>query len=306
MLKIDKEPRSGLASAEYLRSAQSLLIIRVDSDHLHYKLMPYISTVERGWDEVIDEGYDPDHSPPVYWRVVKRGDDQFYCSTFLATRDEVIKCWGTGGLAYCDPATGMAVARMETKFEGDWSAPDLEDQRSTDPKRKEALLYRQLDSMLAKGDSVVLLPPGRVEGSFDDLIVALRGTPSRLRKRARAGRGVKRSTGRKFLGLVTEDQLLNGRIITENNGAPHAASVGGPKAIDINNRKCSSTDSKRKELPLYRQLDSLLGKGDAAVLLPPGRVKSCFDDLIVVLRGTQIPDDFLDFYDCKSKLEVLP
>lgn len=81
------------------------------------KLMPYISEVERGWDEVISEGYDPDNSPlgcPVYWRIVNRGNEQFYCSTFPATRAQIIRGWGKRGLACCDPVTGTAVARIET------------------------------------------------------------------------------------------------------------------------------------------------------------------------------------------------
>jgi hypothetical protein len=84
------------------------------------KLTPYISKVERGWGEVISEGYDPDHSPlgcPVYWRIVKRGDEQVYCSTFSATRDQIMKGWGTKGLAYCDPVTGRAVVRLETAMD---------------------------------------------------------------------------------------------------------------------------------------------------------------------------------------------
>jgi hypothetical protein len=114
-------------SLEYLRSAQTRLICRVDpgpdSDSAS-KLTPYISDVELGWDEVLDEGYDPHHSPlgcPVYWRVVKRGDEKLYCSTFLATRAQVMKSWGTPGPAYCDPVTGMSVARVETNLLGDWT-----------------------------------------------------------------------------------------------------------------------------------------------------------------------------------------
>jgi hypothetical protein len=74
-------------------------------------------------DEVLDEGYDPHHSPlgtPVYWRAIDRDGERFYCSTFLATRTRVMKCWGPLGLAYCDPITGMAVARLETNLLGDW------------------------------------------------------------------------------------------------------------------------------------------------------------------------------------------
>ena len=110
------------ASAEYLRSAQPRLICRVDPDGgRRLKLTPYISEVDLSWDEVISEGYDPDHSPlgcPVYWRVVNRGEEQFYCSTFSVAPNQIIKTWGTRGLAYCDPVTGMAVARIETNLQG--------------------------------------------------------------------------------------------------------------------------------------------------------------------------------------------
>jgi hypothetical protein len=114
-----KEERDRKASAENLRSAQPRLICRVDTEEegRRCKLTPFISEVERGWDEIISEGYDPDHSPlgcPVYWRIVKRGDEQFYCSTFLAMRAQVIKGWGTKALAYCDPVTGTAFARIDT------------------------------------------------------------------------------------------------------------------------------------------------------------------------------------------------
>lgn len=108
-------------SAEYLRSAQPRSICRVEPEGgLRFKLTPYISERENGCEEVISEGYDPDHSPlgcPVYWRIVKRGGEEFYCSTFIATRDQVKRAWGSVGLGYCDPATGLVVARIETKLE---------------------------------------------------------------------------------------------------------------------------------------------------------------------------------------------
>jgi hypothetical protein len=117
-------------SAEYLRSAQPRLILRVDPKGGRlFSLTPYIREVECGWEEVISEGYDPYHSPlgcPVYWRIVNRGDEQFYCSTFLATRAHVIKGWGTKGLAHSDPITGMAVAQIETNLM-------IEDRRSAAP-----------------------------------------------------------------------------------------------------------------------------------------------------------------------------
>jgi hypothetical protein len=87
------------------------------SNRAALELARYVRKVERGPDEVIDEGYDPDNSPlgcPVYWRVVNRANEQLYCSTFLANRDLIIKAWGTKALAYCDPVTGMAVAQIET------------------------------------------------------------------------------------------------------------------------------------------------------------------------------------------------
>jgi hypothetical protein len=112
------------ASSEYLRLAQAHLICRADpAGDQGVKCTPYIREIDIGTDEVLDEGYDPHHSPlgsPVYWRVINRGDEQLYCSTFLATRAQVMKGWGTQGLVYCDPITGMAVARIETNLLGDW------------------------------------------------------------------------------------------------------------------------------------------------------------------------------------------
>jgi hypothetical protein len=120
---LSKEERDPKASAEYLRSAQPRLICRVDTEEegRRCKLTPFISEAECGWDEIISEGYDPDQSPlgcPVYWRIVKRGDEQFYSSTFLAMRAQVIKGWGTKALAYCDPVTGTALARFDTLLTG--------------------------------------------------------------------------------------------------------------------------------------------------------------------------------------------
>jgi hypothetical protein len=103
--------------ADFLRSARPRLILRSETeDGRCFKLTPYISEVERSCDEVTSEGFDPEHSPlgPVYWRIIKRGDERFYCSTFLVTRGQIINAWGTKGLAYRNPDTGRAVAQIES------------------------------------------------------------------------------------------------------------------------------------------------------------------------------------------------
>jgi hypothetical protein len=138
-------------SAEYLRSAQPRLICRVDArpKQGEFKLTEYIREVDGGWEEVIDEGYDPDHSPlgcPVYWRIVNRGDERFYCSTFLATRAQVIKGWGRKGLAYCNPVTGMAVARIETNLRCEWPPGDYDE-------LEEAAAFRKQNSLKIVGDN---------------------------------------------------------------------------------------------------------------------------------------------------------
>ena len=106
-----------MANEQYLRTAQPHLIVRMDlQTNRQIKPTPRIDEIERGWDEVVDEGYDPDNSPlgcPVYWRAVIRGEEQLYLSTFVASRDRIIKGWGSKGLVYCDPITGTAVARLE-------------------------------------------------------------------------------------------------------------------------------------------------------------------------------------------------
>jgi hypothetical protein len=103
-----------------LRSAKPRLLCVVEGgeDERTYYLSPYISDVDIGWDELIDEGFD--NGPlsllgPVYWRIVERAEP-FYLSTFMATRANVTKAWGPAGLAYCDPITGMAMARVETRL----------------------------------------------------------------------------------------------------------------------------------------------------------------------------------------------
>jgi hypothetical protein len=103
--------------AEHLRLAKPCLILRAEEmGEGWFRLEPYIGQADGGDEEVLSEGYDPHYSPlgPVYWRIIKRGDATFYWSTFLASRERIIKGWGVKGLAYCDPMTGMAVARIET------------------------------------------------------------------------------------------------------------------------------------------------------------------------------------------------
>jgi hypothetical protein len=107
-------------SEEFLRSVRPRLICLVEPEGDQcFNFTPYIRQGEYDPEEVVSEGYDAEHSPlgtPVYWRIVKRGDEQFYCSTYLATRDQVKRAWGTAGLPYCDPVTGIAFARIETKL----------------------------------------------------------------------------------------------------------------------------------------------------------------------------------------------
>jgi hypothetical protein len=105
------------ALEEYLRSAKPRLICRTEINGANVKITPFISEADNGSDEILAEGYDSKHSPlgcPVYWRIVKRGNKQFYCSTFQVPPHHIVKAWGDRGLAYCDPVTGMAVARIES------------------------------------------------------------------------------------------------------------------------------------------------------------------------------------------------
>lgn len=109
-----------LPSSELLRSLRPSLITRIDwKSDMIAKSTSYIAQDVCETDEVIDEGYDPIHSPlgcPVYWRIVKRGAEKLYLSTFLVTRQQVKRIWGDAGLHYCDPATGMAPAQVETNL----------------------------------------------------------------------------------------------------------------------------------------------------------------------------------------------
>jgi len=103
-------------SAEFLRSARPRLLIRSEISDEGMKLSPYVSDDYVGWDEILDEGYDPDGSPlgcPVYWRVVRRGDQRFYLSTHPVSRDQIVKIWGSEGLSFCDPITHVGIGRIE-------------------------------------------------------------------------------------------------------------------------------------------------------------------------------------------------
>jgi hypothetical protein len=99
------------ALAEYLRTVQPHLICRVEPERVSpeagqfFKINHCTAEVETGWDQVLS---------PVYWRFVTRGAEQLYCSTFVLTRDLVLKGWGTSALVYCDPITGTAAVRIET------------------------------------------------------------------------------------------------------------------------------------------------------------------------------------------------
>ena len=103
---------------EFLRSAQPHLIARVEiADNVRRaKVTPIVTKIHCGWDELLDEGYEAHDSPlgPVYWRIVMRGNEQLYLSTFLVVPAQVIEIWGMEGLAYRNAVTGMTAARMET------------------------------------------------------------------------------------------------------------------------------------------------------------------------------------------------
>jgi hypothetical protein len=91
-----------------LRSAKPrlLCVFEGGEDERTYYLSPYISDVDLPLSLL----------GPVYWRIVERAGERFYLSTFMATRAHVTKAWGPAGLAYCDPITGTAMARVETRL----------------------------------------------------------------------------------------------------------------------------------------------------------------------------------------------
>jgi hypothetical protein len=109
-----------------LRAAHPHLIVRAkNTGDFRCENTPYIREFDPGWDELIDEGYHANGSPlgPVYWRVIRRAEEKLYCSSFLATPEEIIRCWGPKGLAYCNSTTGGAVARVETVLPESADAP---------------------------------------------------------------------------------------------------------------------------------------------------------------------------------------
>jgi hypothetical protein len=82
-------------------------------------LKPYISDVDLGWDELIDEGFDPRGGTglgPVYWRIVMRASERFYISTFFMPRANAVYRYGEAVLKYCDPKTGMVPVRIESRL----------------------------------------------------------------------------------------------------------------------------------------------------------------------------------------------
>jgi hypothetical protein len=84
-----------------LKSAKPRLLCCVEGGLLgEQRLTPYISDVDLGWDELVYEGFDPS-APlgPTYYRVVRRANEEFYLSTFMAPREAVMKGWGPAGLA---------------------------------------------------------------------------------------------------------------------------------------------------------------------------------------------------------------
>ena len=110
-------------SADALRAARPRLIGRVTTDGVRtFCIEPRIDEDDSSFDEVFDEGFDPDGSPlarPVYWRIVRRGNQKFYLSTAMATRDEATRVWGEKALSHCDPVAGIAVIQFETMLPED-------------------------------------------------------------------------------------------------------------------------------------------------------------------------------------------
>jgi hypothetical protein len=109
-------------SERSLKSAKPHLIVRAridreDDSGATVLLGPYISQVGLGWDEVIREEYNAYSLPlgrPVYSRYVKRGGENYVYATCLMPREAILKGWGSDGLRFCDPVTGLAPVMLET------------------------------------------------------------------------------------------------------------------------------------------------------------------------------------------------
>ena len=67
--------------------------ISYDSGGVEFAITPCLATDFKAEREIIDEGID-DHSftlggRTVHWRIEKRGPELLYCSSFIASRDEM-------------------------------------------------------------------------------------------------------------------------------------------------------------------------------------------------------------------------
>jgi hypothetical protein len=105
-------------SINALRSAKPRLLANIEGDDpLKMSCSAYISNVDLGWDEVLEEGFDAyGRLGATYFRIVMRDGKKFYLSTFMVSRDLVLSRWGEAGLAYCDPITGLAAARIDQQL----------------------------------------------------------------------------------------------------------------------------------------------------------------------------------------------
>jgi len=94
------------ALGRQLKAARPLLVTRVTLDEwtpegVVYQLDPGILDHPLEWDELDSEGYDPTgRTPlgPVYYRVIRIGDEWFYLSTAQVPRAAVLKGFGKAGV----------------------------------------------------------------------------------------------------------------------------------------------------------------------------------------------------------------
>jgi hypothetical protein len=91
-----------------LQAATPLLVTRVTLGErtpeggLECELEPGILDHPLEWDELDREGYDPSSRTglgPVYYRVIRIGDEWFYLSTAQVPCAAVLKGWGKAGAA---------------------------------------------------------------------------------------------------------------------------------------------------------------------------------------------------------------